>query len=198
MKTIEQLIKERILVIDGAMGTMIQQYNLTEEDFRGEKFKNHPGSLKGNNELFTPDAAFTNRNYELDIFNTEPRISLIRGTVFRLVTSYKYDVKKNLPKYGGEKSISNSVNVESKYNVLQNSSLTGRFTFNNINYDAAANTTVSYIMLDGLLPGKNYLWSLGLTKRLMNNLELNFQYDGRKPGSARTVHIGRASITALF
>src|SRR5690606_9415066 len=153
---------------------------------------------KGNNELFTPDAAFTNRNYELDIFNTEPRISLIRGTVFRLVTSYKYDVKKNLPKYGGEKSVSNSINVESKYNVLQNSSLIGRFTFNNINYDAAANTTVSYIMLDGLLPGKNYLWSLGLTKRLMNNLELNFQYDGRKPASARTVHIGRASITALF
>src|SRR5690606_9926550 len=146
---------------------------------------------KGENALFTPDAVFTNRNYELDIFNTEPRISLIRGTVFRLVTSYKYDVKKNQPKYGGEKSVSNSINVESKYNVLQNSSLTGRFTVNNIDFNAAANTTVSYIMLDGLLPGKNYLWSLGLTKRLMNNLELNFQYDGRKPGSARTVHIGR-------
>ncbi|MBA2499157.1 MAG: hypothetical protein H0V30_05470 [Chitinophagaceae bacterium] len=153
---------------------------------------------KGNNELITPDAAFTNRNYHLNIFNTEPRISLIRGTVFRLVTSYKYDIKKNEPKFGGEKSISNSVNLESKYNVLQNSSLIGRFTFNNIDYDAAANTTVSYVMLDGLLPGKNYLWSLGLTKRLMNNLELSFQYDGRKPGSARTVHIGRASITALF
>jgi hypothetical protein len=83
---------------------------------------------------------------------------------------------------------------------LQNSSITGKFTYNNINFNAVNGntTTVSYTMLDGLLPGRNLLWSLTLTKRLLNNLELNFQYDGRKPAEARTVHIGRAAITALF
>lgn len=50
-KTIQQLIRERILVLDGAMGTMIQQYNLSEVDFRGERFKDIPGQLKGNNDL---------------------------------------------------------------------------------------------------------------------------------------------------
>lgn len=50
-KTIQQLIRERILVLDGAMGTMIQQYNLSETDFRGERFKDIPGQLKGNNDL---------------------------------------------------------------------------------------------------------------------------------------------------
>ena len=50
-KTIQQLIRERILVLDGAMGTMIQQYNLSEADFRGERFKDIPGQLKGNNDL---------------------------------------------------------------------------------------------------------------------------------------------------
>ena len=47
----QQLINERILVLDGAMGTMIQQYNLSEADFRGERFKDLPGLLKGNNDM---------------------------------------------------------------------------------------------------------------------------------------------------
>lgn len=51
MKTIEDIIKERILVLDGAMGTMIQQHHLIEADFRGEEFKNHPVKLEGNNDL---------------------------------------------------------------------------------------------------------------------------------------------------
>ena len=50
-KTIQQLVSERILILDGAMGTMIQQYNLREEDFRNESFANIPGQLKGNNDL---------------------------------------------------------------------------------------------------------------------------------------------------
>ena len=151
---------------------------------------------KGENTLLTPQ--FANRNFQLTNYSAEPLLTFIQKTSFRLVTSYKYDTKKNSPLYGGERSVSNSVNLEAKYNILQSSSLIGKFTFNDIQYKFPANTTVSYIMLDGLLPGKNYLWSLGLSKRLLNNLELNFQYDGRKSGTSRTVHIGRAAITALF
>lgn len=51
MASIETLVRERILVLDGAMGTMIQQYNLTEEDFRGERFVQIPGQLKGDNDI---------------------------------------------------------------------------------------------------------------------------------------------------
>jgi len=50
---IEKIIEERILVLDGAMGTMLQQYQFTEEDYRGERFKNFPVSLKGNNDLLS-------------------------------------------------------------------------------------------------------------------------------------------------
>ena len=49
-KFIEELQK-RILILDGAMGTMVQRYNLTEEDFRGERFTDHSHSLKGNNDV---------------------------------------------------------------------------------------------------------------------------------------------------
>ncbi len=48
---IRQELQKRILIIDGAMGTMIQRYGLTEEDFRGERFKNHPSDVRGNNDL---------------------------------------------------------------------------------------------------------------------------------------------------
>src|SRR6186713_974482 len=49
---LEELLQERIVIIDGAMGTTIQQYKLSEEQFRGERFKNWQGKdLKGNNEL---------------------------------------------------------------------------------------------------------------------------------------------------
>jgi len=50
---IEQLLLNRILVLDGAMGTMIQRYTLSEEDFRGEQFKNHSFDVKGNNDLLS-------------------------------------------------------------------------------------------------------------------------------------------------
>jgi 5-methyltetrahydrofolate--homocysteine methyltransferase len=48
---LEELLSQRILILDGAMGTMLQRYKLTEEDFRGERFKNHEKELRGNSDL---------------------------------------------------------------------------------------------------------------------------------------------------
>ena len=51
MKTINELVAHRVLILDGAMGTMIQKYNLSEADFRGDCFTEQPGQMKGNNDL---------------------------------------------------------------------------------------------------------------------------------------------------
>ncbi|MDH5608471.1 MAG: homocysteine S-methyltransferase family protein, partial [Cyclobacteriaceae bacterium] len=53
MSSIKEIAKNRILVLDGAMGTMIQRYKLEEEDFRNEELADHPQSLKGNNDLLS-------------------------------------------------------------------------------------------------------------------------------------------------
>ena len=53
MKTLEQCLQERILIIDGAMGTMIQQHRLTEQDYRGERFSSWHTDVKGNNDLLS-------------------------------------------------------------------------------------------------------------------------------------------------
>ena len=51
--SIERDLMKRILVLDGAMGTMIQTHTLEEEDFRAQRFKDHPCTLKGNNDLLS-------------------------------------------------------------------------------------------------------------------------------------------------
>ncbi len=53
MTVIEEILLKKILVLDGAMGTMLQDYKFSEEDFRGDRFVNHPCSLKGNNDLLS-------------------------------------------------------------------------------------------------------------------------------------------------
>lgn len=53
MEEIEKILEERILILDGAMGTMIQRYNLTEEDFRKGRFESHLSPLKGNNDILS-------------------------------------------------------------------------------------------------------------------------------------------------
>lgn len=87
MATLKQLIDERVLILDGAMGTMIQRYNLSEQDFRGERFAEVPGQMKGNNDLLCltrPDVIKDiHRNYleagadiiETNTFNAQ-RISM--------------------------------------------------------------------------------------------------------------------------
>lgn len=150
----------------------------------------------GLNSLLTP--SFDNRNYEIKIYSAEPQVVFIHRSVFRLQTGYKFDVRHNKAEFGGENSTLQSIDIQGKYSVLQNASINTTFTLSNIHYPYPANTTVSYIMLEGLLPGSNYQWSLDFTKRLFGFLEWNLQYEGRKAGQSKTVHIGRASIRALF
>ena len=50
-ETLDRILTERVMVLDGAMGTMIQTYGLEEADFRGDRFGDAPGNLKGDNEL---------------------------------------------------------------------------------------------------------------------------------------------------
>ncbi|MDF2191900.1 hypothetical protein [Paraflavitalea sp. CAU 1676] len=156
----------------------------------------------GINELASSNPKFDNRNYKIDLYAIEPRLTFTKGANFRAMVGYKFTNKEN--QIGGlEHSESNAISSEVKYNILQSTSILGRFTYNNITYstqDPSANTSspAAYIILDGLLPGKNYLWNLDLTKRLSNSLEINIQYEGRKPGTSRVVHIGRAAIRALL
>lgn len=156
--------------------------------------------LTGTNALNTDNNKFENKNYEIRKNSIESSFSYVGGSTFRLTGGYKFEKKKNVPLYGGEKLTAHSLLAESKYNILQSAALTGKFTYQSLNYKSSktGQSTVSYIMMDGLMPGNNFLWNLMLTKRILNNLELNLIYDGRKSGKSKTIHTGSASITAIF
>ncbi len=156
----------------------------------------------GINQLSSSNPKFDNRNYKIDQYEMEPRLTFTKGASMRAILGYKYSQKENQTG-SREKAGSNALSSEIKYNILSSTSILGRFTYNNISFttqdpNGGTNSPSSYIMLDGLLPGKNYLWNLDLTRRLSNSLEINIQYEGRKPGTSRIVHIGRAAIRALL
>jgi outer membrane protein assembly factor BamA len=147
------------------------------------------------NQLISP--SFTNRNYRVDEISAEPSVSYIYKSDFRLSLIYTYDKKKNAMG-SRESSVNNQLATEVKYNVLSDGTINARFSLNNISFKGDANSSVGYILLNGLMPGKNYLWNLELTKRLAGNIELNIQYDGRKPGKNPVVHTGKVAIRAIF
>lgn len=152
---------------------------------------------KGHQQLATGNEKFDNRNYFVTQQTLEPRLTYTKGANFRVTGGYRFQLKEN-QQSGKEQLHSHAIQSDIKYNLLQSASVQGRFTYNTIRYPYLTNSTVSYIMLDGLQPGKNLLWSLDLTKRLGKNLEVNIQYEGRKPGDNRVIHIGRASLRALL
>lgn len=148
-----------------------------------------------NNKLATPK--FGNRNYNLAQWLTEPSLSYQDGTKYRFSLNYKYEEKNN-QEGAKERAQIHSIITELRYNVLSSSTINGKFQFSNIGFTGATNTTVAFIMLDALLPGKNFIWNIDFTKRLSSNMEINFQYEGRKPGETKAIHTGRASVRALF
>lgn len=152
------------------------------------------------NELTSSALKFENKNYKINQQQIDPGVIWLYKSIFRVAVNYSYVHKKNQID-SMETSIAHSLIAEMKYTAFSNSSFTAKFTANQISFNAyrgAASSTVGFLMLEGLKPGKNYLWNIDYTKRLAGNIEISFQYEGRKPAASRTINIGSASVRAVF
>jgi hypothetical protein len=176
----------------------LNDYTLRVRKNFGRTITTELSGRKGYNRLTTPNPKFDNRNYNIDYFSIEPKFTYTRGAVWRFIAAYKYSHKNGSSSFGQQQAMLHTLSADAKYNVVQSSVLTAKFTYTNIDFNGPTNSTVAYIMLDALQPGRNLLWTADFTKRLGNALELSFQYEGRQAGTTKTVHIGRASLRAIL
>ena len=140
---------------------------------------------------------FASRNYIIDEVRFQPKLSYLFNENARFDVFYQYTSKDNT--VGNmETLLQNNYGVSFTYNNAQKVALTGEINFFDNTFDGNANTPVSYQMLEGLQPGKNFTWSLLAQKKLTTFLDLNLNYFGRKTETSKTIHTGTVQLKAYF
>ena len=140
---------------------------------------------------------FESKNYNLDEFKINPKITYIFNESNRLNFYYQYSTNENTigdfeelkqQKLGlscylskGEK-----INFNSEINYFNNS------------FKGNPNTIIGYILMEGLQVGSNYTWSLTAQKKLTKFLDLNLSYFGRKSENSNSIHNGNIQLRAIF
>lgn len=157
-------------------------------------------------EKSTDNQAFNNRDFDINTWEAGPKLTWLPSRSFRIASNVKWKNSQNV--IGEmEKAAQTNWNTEltwnpqSKQNVQgfrAATSLRAKFTLADIQYTGQANTAVAFTMLEGLQDGKNYLWSLNLDRQLSKTVQMSLNYEGRKTGDNRVVHVGRAQVRAVF
>lgn len=155
---------------------------------------NLKSSLEENESLSENFAA---RNYKIDETRLQPKISYLLNENARFDLFYQYTSKDNT--IGNMESLlQNNFGISFTYNKAQKVGLTGEVNFFDNAFKGNANTPVSYQMLEGLQPGKNFTWTLMAQQKLTAFLDLNLNYFGRKTETSKTIHTGTIQLKAYF
>jgi len=148
-----------------------------------------------NNESISEN--FVSKNYNFDEARFNPKLSYLFNDNSRFDVFYQHATKENT--IGDLESL-----VQQKYGVsftLTNKdrgAINGEFNFFSNTFNGNTNTPVSYQMLEGLQPGKNFTWSLLAQKKITKFLDLNLSYFGRKTETSNTIHTGSIQLKAYF
>lgn len=138
---------------------------------------------------------FEDNSYEFNYYSFNPEVNFRPKKNIRLIVNYIY---QNKTSQNQEHAISNEFSGEITWRQANKANFTSGLGFINVAYDGPTNTNLELAILDGLKKGRNFLWNLGLTRRMANNIDLIISYDGRKTGTSRTIHTGRAQVKATF
>ncbi len=157
-------------------------------------------------EKTSDNQAFDSRDFLITGWEAGPKLTWLPNRAFRVIFNFNWQTARNTLS-GGETSDQTSWNSELTWNPAGKAnsqgfraatSLRAKGTFANIRFTGEPNTAVAYTMLEGLQDGKNFLWSLNLDRQFSRILQLSLNYEGRKTGENRVVHVARAQVRAVF
>ncbi len=139
---------------------------------------------------------FENRNFTIVSNEVQPKIIYQPSVKFRLSLSATYKEKENI--LGPEKSFNRSLSSELNWNQAGKGSFLLLIDYTAIDYNATANNSLGFEMLEGLSPGNNISWSIQWQRNLSSYLQLNLNYSGRKSDDFRVIHTGGMQVRAFF
>lgn len=141
---------------------------------------------------------FNTRDFNINYTELEPKFTYQPNVAFKLILSFKIVEKVN--NYNDSNNVVNNNNygAELRFNEAGKGSFSAKINYIKINYNSNANSPLAFEMLDGLVPGNNITWNIGYQRTLANNMQVNFNYDGRKTEGNKTIHTGGVTVRAFF
>ncbi len=141
---------------------------------------------------------FTQNNYQYSYHELKPKLSYQYMQRWRLGINYSYFNAQNLPELGNEKSNINEGSAELRYTFTKIGVLTIKYSYYKVEFTGSSSSPLAYDMLQGLSQGDNQLWTVNIQQRIGQNLQVNFNYDGRKSGNTPIMHVGKMEARYLF
>jgi len=138
----------------------------------------------------------TGRNFRIEYIQLKPNLTWQPDYNRRLSILSSYTQRKNT--MGTEVSTVSEIGLESQLNTSQQGTFQMTFSYLNIVFNSESNSSLGFEMLEGLSAGNNFTWGINLQRNLTKNLQINFVYNGRKPGDFRVVHSGGVQARAIF
>jgi hypothetical protein len=144
----------------------------------------------------------TDRNYTVEGWKGGPVFAIQPKNTFRLTANFTYTNKTNVfPNSPGEIARLYEAGLEAKVSKLSRRTITTNVKFINIAAQmngTSPNSAIAYELFEALQIGKNFTWTAVWQEKLINGLQLSFNYEGRKTGDSNIIHIGRMQVSALF
>lgn len=138
------------------------------------------------------------RNYSIEYRSIQPSFVYQPNTAFRISLDARYAEKFNAEEFGNESAYVSEVGTKVKFNQPEKGSLQGEFKMVQMNFGGNANSAIGFEMLEALKPGTNYTWNIGYQRLVSKNLQLSFQYNGRKSEQNKMIHSAGMEIRAFF
>ena len=140
---------------------------------------------------------FQDKNYEIEDYNINPKLTYLSGKNNRINFIYKLSRIDN--SIGNQESLKQQkLGVSLFLNQKEKTGFISDFNYFKNEFNGNINSVISYIMMNGLQRGENYTWSFKFQRKLSKLLDINFVYMGRKSNGIRTIHNGSIQLKAIF